>query len=299
MGYNMKKGAAPKFKELGDSQAPLKQKTDDTDYKNVIPADNTDVYPINTVTTTKKNSYTIIPDKIETIMPANWRTDIRYNPSGNPNAQFMLGNLKPGTDAANSSVNFHNNIIASSIPIGKGGKFMSKFFKPKTPVLNPKTLTQRDLNAAQKFLKNTNPWVKTAAVSWTSSKIINDVVESSTEKSHTENSAKLSKIVSDKNSRKKIQDENVRLEFKDRGLNQKETYTKRDKYYSDFKKNNPTLKNHPYTYLSDKKSEHYNPDFSNLQNRIYKIHEAGILRGGSGEAHRADTSAGNPTYIHK
>ena len=220
MGYNMKKGAAPKFKELGDSQAPLKQKTDYTDYKNVIPADNTDVYPINTVTTTKKNSYTIIPDKIETIMPANWRTDIRYNPSGNPNAQFMLGNLKPGTDAANSSVNFHNNIIASSIP---------------------------------------NPWVKTAAVSWTSSKIINDVVESSTEKSHTENSAKLSKIVSDKNSRKKIQDENVRLEFKDRGLNQKETYTKRDKYYS----------------------------------------EAGILRGGSGEAHRADTSAGNPTYIHK
>jgi hypothetical protein len=202
-----------------------------------------------------------------------------------------------GTDGHASALK--QTMHPTDLPMGGGGGFVPTIdFRAGPSFANAIRSMLGYKSLATKFPAATAV-VESAVIAKTGADVINSTIESATEKSQSKNSSKLSEASSSESSRNKIQNENVAKEFVDRGLNQKEMYTKRDKYYSDFREANPDVKGHPYNHLTDKDGPHYNADFSLLQNKIYKTHEAGILRGGGGEAHLADTSGANPTFKHK
>jgi len=285
----MKRGAAPKFRELGSS--PVKQ-----------------TYTTQAIDTAKPGGE--IGGWTSGSMPQHFVDGVNITQQNLDNSQGSSNRHWSGAQKGSIDAVIMDVIVPGGALV-KGYKFLRglnifnsvKKSHKATKAYNKikhgdsKLLGGKDGTFSQ--VKQTianNPIATSTVVSAVGANVINDIVENKTEEAQTENSSKLGNITSDKEKRQKIQDENIRLEFKDRDLNQSEMYTKRDKFYSDFKKNNPTLKGHPYNYLTDKKSEHYNPDFSLLQNKIYKTHEAGILRGGSGNV--ADTSGGNPTLKH-
>ena len=115
----------------------------------------------------------------------------------------------------------------------------------------------------------------------------------------TKNSAKYGDLVTNPEYKNKIENENITKSFETLGLNRKKMETERDQIYSNFKKNNPQLKNSPvvgvkndpwFHALTTPTSDHYNSDYSYLQNQIFGAVEGGV-------SNLADTIKGYPVDI--
>jgi hypothetical protein len=189
----------------------------------------------------------------------------RYVP---PNSFWMIA-ASPGATAAYQSGNkeavqdylsFHNTIINTVSPISKvklGG-----LGKPIVSKINP---------LINYTLKNPR---KTAAIgTYIVGNKIYDAVESDTEQKQTQKSVDYGDVIDE--NKDEITSANVTKAFEKFGWNRGDMEREQLKFYSDFKKNNPTLKDHPSTYLSDKSSEHYSAEYSYLQNRINRAYESG------------------------
>jgi hypothetical protein len=321
MGYNMKRGVHPLFKDLGSSDAPLKKAS---------PMKHPHWGSVNHSARSHWDDFTSSVSDVASDIN-DWGYKNITKPVGEA-AEFVADNASdlghgaldiigtvPGfgepADLLNaawySAEGDYENAAtstAAALPFfgwaasgKKAKKYYDKYkdYRKSTKEFNKRrfsdapTLGGKDSYLSQgKQLIANNPITTSAGVAYVGSNLIDDFVEGETEKLHTKQSVKYGEITSDKTKRSKIEEENINQSFKNFGWDRKEMETKRNKYYSDFKKANPDLEKHPYNYLTDKSSEHYSADFSLLQNQIYRGYEGGI-------SNVADTSKGNPTLKHK
>ena len=291
MGYNMKRGAAPKFKELGSS--PVKQNLNaaGTGY---------DSWGQPTGEKKKENVLKGTKQRTQKYYSRNWEWRKHNNPDALYKWTYGLFGEKGGYYRHLTHDKEGNKLVYEPIstnrsikPIGGAGALeylmpstkgfsiykgiRSLFTKPKVPKIDlSKAITQQNMNIVQKTISN-NPYIIPTITAFTTAGLISEAIEGSTEKATTENSAILGDILSDEKVKEEAQyqlkvEKGDDMAGKEGSGFYQSLERQRNKFYKDYiTKYGKTNRGTMVKNMRNKKSEYYNPEFDEIQGIINDI----------------------------